>query len=185
MADGNILSRVHNNIVTAINEKTLLPKFILMVIDSNLFKRKPKQMAMAKLGEYTYYLMKTIHETIMSHRSLLSMKSKKFKYPTVLWIIPPSHMSFNDNDQRENLAYHIAKSALRFNEMRYIKLKHWSENDPSLAARSTNGYRYTGKDLARYWHAVDKAVEYWDSTKSQMNRRPKMKWTSKRSSKKH
>ena len=92
-----------------------------------------------------HYLIKMIHRVLMSHKEVLPNKCTKFKYPTVLWIIPPGHQSFNDNHKRAKFAAAIEKSVMQFNEMRFACMKLWQFNNAELAVETPTGYHFTEK----------------------------------------
>ena len=110
------------------------------------------------------YLIKMIHRVLMSHKEVLPNKCTKFKYPTVLRIIPPGHQSFNDNHKRAKFAAAIEKSVMQFNEMRFACMKLWQFNDAELAVETPTGYCFTGKGLRCYWWAIDEAIQFWDKS---------------------
>ena len=111
-----------------------------------------------------FHIMDMLHEFILSHKKKLPAKARKYKYPSVIWIIPPVHCNFSDFRKRQNFAVSLQDAAMQFNEMRYLQLKTWDQEDMKLIDRNnTGGYRFTSRGLLRYWSAVDNAVEFWDS----------------------
>ena len=160
---GNILNRVYNNMIRAIGEHHLMPKLIVMIIDSDVSKNihGPAKYTEKMIELNIKHMITDIHDLIMEHKRKMPSKALKYKYPTVLWITPPSHDNFIDNSSR-NLTKEVIQSAvMQYNEMRFMNLKHWSPSDESLVTETYTGYRFTGKGLGKYWSAVDKAILQW------------------------
>ena len=130
--DGNVLNRIHNNVVRAMEKHVLFPKSIPVILDSDLIKSLDDQDIARVVGIGIDYLVKTLHHTIATYRDLLPAKSRRFKYPTVLWITPPCHVNFTDNVKRQHLSGAIENAALQYNEMRFLKLRNWSYHDTSF-----------------------------------------------------
>ena len=164
--DGNILARIHNNVVRAINEEILFPKAILMVLDGDIVKYAPlnKEGAETFLGKIVNNMVESLHELMNDHKGMMSDKAKKYKYLSFLWMVPPEHRNFNDNDSRASFAAALESSVMKFNEMRFLKLKTWEINDGNNVALTNKGYKFTARGLVKYWKAVDAALQYWEST---------------------
>ena len=133
------------------------------------------------LGICIEYLIKSIHRLLISHKNTLPAKAVRFKYPTILWVLPPGHSNFTDNATRSKLAATIEKSALLYNEMRFLKLWNWDNRDLALVEPTASGYRFTARGLMRYWSAIDAAVQSWDTGHALQqhhhpNRRNKYSW---------
>ena len=83
--EGTVLSRIYNNVVKAINQYVKLPKFIIIVIDSDISKNTkiPKGMGEGSeafqqaLSSNIEYLIKNIHDLIEKHKMALPIKSQK------------------------------------------------------------------------------------------------------------
>ena len=177
---GNILNKLYNNLVRAINEEIIFPKIILMVIDCDLHKRingSTNDVHMV-ITETIEYLFQQIHKLIMDCKTNLPEKATRFKYPTVLWVLPPDHANFNDNTKRNMVATVLQNEALKINEMRYIRLNLWSFTSNELVTETQTGYRFTSRGLARYWSSIDNAAIKWLEThgNGQMNNRRRPKW---------
>ena len=139
-----------------------------MIPDSDIIKSEPYQgFGLSHIYSiWAEYLIKTIHKLIMDHKSCMPARATRFKYPTILWILPPGHQNFKDNAKRAKFGQSLEKSVMLFNEMRFMKLKSWDFTDPSLVVQTSTGYRFTSKGLLCYWIAIDDVVKYWveDST---------------------
>ena len=161
---GNVLNRLFNSIVNRINENVLLPKFMVMVIDGDIIHDiKSEGFGITRvLSVAIDYLLKSIHRLIFAHKEILSQKSKKFNYLTIIWITPPTHRHFSDNSYRAKFVKHLEKAIFLYKEMKFLKLKSWDFEDNVLVVETTNSYRFTSKGLSRYWITVDSAIQFWD-----------------------
>ena len=123
--DGNTFSRIHNCFVQAINRYVIFPRIIMVALDCDITKNFTESAdiceKMIKAG--VEKMMKIIHELIIDHQKALPPRSKRFKYPTVLWLIPPTHMNFSDNDNRMALGSCLEEAVMQFNEMRFARLE--------------------------------------------------------------
>ena len=190
VGEGNVFSRIHNGIVKAIDRWTLLPKLIVIIIDSDATKNFSETgETLEKIAEFHIdALIESIHECIISHKAVLPEKSKKFKYPTVLWMVPPVHINFTDNKMRSWVARCIERSVMSHNEMRFARLHTWDPEDTSTVVASKSGYRFTGRGLHHYWAAVDNSIRFWNKTfVGSMSSKPANSTTNnqKKKSKKH
>ena len=119
---GNILNRIYNCIIRGINVQILLPKLIVIVPDSDMIKNiSYDAFGLSRIyGICADYIIKCIHHLITNHKSSLPAKCSRFKYPTVLWILPPGHQSFDDNHKRAKCAKALESAVMQFNEMRFV-----------------------------------------------------------------
>ena len=165
--DGDILGRIRNNLIKAINKETLFPKAIIMVPDNDISRNTDfDNFGVSKIfGENLNYLLNDIHHIILSHKDVLPLKAKKYRYPTVIWMVPPGHGVFSDNGKRQKFTKCLDTVAQLHNEMKVMKLKDWSFNDVNLVVQANNmgGYRFTSKGLTTYWRCADSALHFWES----------------------
>ena len=184
--EGNVLNRIFNNIVRGMNQQILLPKIILIVLDNDLMKNiKGKNRVTEKvINETIEYLISDIHQEIKDHRDQLPMKAQKFKYPTVLWMIPPCHANFTNNLRRQQLARALETTVMNHNEMCFMCTRLWDFNNLELVPSTTMGYKFSRRGLIQYWMAIDAAIKYWNSTHSEVRQykqtkkgHKKMKWS--------
>ena len=179
---GNVMNRLYNCVVRGINEQILLPKLIVIIPDSDMIKNITYD-AYGLSGIYGIcvdYIIKCIHHLITDHKSSLPVKCSRFKYPTILWILPPDIKVFDDNNKRAKCAKALEMSVMQFNEMRFARLKSWNYTEQGLAVSTPTGYRFAKKGLLHYWMAVDAALKFWVTTSNQIpNRIQKKKhaWT--------
>ena len=105
--DQNTISRIHNNLVGAIQEKILLPKFIVMVLNNDIISFIFHKNHELKRGSESAYervlkwLMCQFDRLIKTQKEYLPKKSKKQPLqPMFIWIAPPNHKNFKDNTER-------------------------------------------------------------------------------------
>ena len=88
--NGNIINRVRNAVVKLINDQWLLPKVILLILEGDILEEinhfKPG--ISGAIGRLLEWLANQLHRVITSHKERLPSKSRKYKYPTILWILP-------------------------------------------------------------------------------------------------
>ena len=171
--NSNIFSRLFNNIVSAIEDQIRFLKLIVMVTDSDIIKNVDTKKSDAESLFETLMrdFIAKLHKLMIDHKAILPQKALKYKYPTFLWILPPGHCNFNDNQRRQWYASAIEKNVMAFNEMRFMRLKSWDFNDTNLVMETPTGYRFTSQGLLRYWTAVNAAIQFWDKSmkKTQQN----------------
>ena len=166
-ASCNLLARMRNLMVNAINRYTLLPKYIVVILETDLADEcKYDDFGMSHvMGTSLKWLANEYHRIILAHKDKLPEKAKKFNYPQILWISPPRHALFNDNNKRKKFDSCLAGVAPLFPEMNVLRLKQkWEFNDGKLAVVNQKGeYRITSSGYNRYWEAIDNAIQYWDT----------------------
>ena len=168
-ARGNVLSRIHNTFVEAINNRILFPKIILVVLDNDMVKKVTGTRIITEkiINDSMKYLIQETHELITDVRKQLPQKAKKFKYPSVIWMTPPTHMNLTDNTKREQLSKSIETLVMRYNEMRFMRpISPWDFNTANLAPATASGYKFSGRGLVKYWQSINKAVQYWNTVHS-------------------
>ena len=80
LAKWNILSRIVDNFITAIQKHTLLPKAVVIVLDDDIMdnlNHYEKGISQA-VGIMLEWLAQELHEVITSHKKALPMKARKF-----------------------------------------------------------------------------------------------------------
>ena len=175
--EGDILGRIRNNFIKAINKEILLPKLIVVVMDNDVSRNIHfDNFRISKIfGENLNYMLNNVHRIILGHKDTLPARAKKYKYPTIMWITPPGHIVFSDNGPRQKFAKCVDTVAQLHNEMRVMKLKQWDFADKSLVVETNNmgGYRFTSHGLLKYWMSVDGAIQYWDTGAADWKKTPK------------
>ena len=93
------------------------------------------------LGEFLNQLltdlMKGIQEEISNHKKRLDPRSKKEKYPTILWTLNPLHSEFSKDWDRSKTKFNECLQNLvpTFSGMAILKLlQFWNAEDTNLLA---------------------------------------------------
>ena len=87
----------------------------------------------------------------------------------IVWIAPPLHDNFDDNQHCIQYGHELAKMAAFHQSMHTLRLKKgWDPHDGNAYLRD-NG-RYTAQGLVAYWEAVDNTIRFADTI---LFRRPK------------
>ena len=162
--DRHVLSRFRNLIVKAIEQEELLPKAILLILDDDLIRNvhyeEPDVDVTYK--KILQWLSKEFHRVILAYKDILSNKSRKYKYPAVIWIAPPQNVNFLNNNLRKDFAGALEKAANNFPEFWSLQLKKiWEFDNPNYYDEDTN--RYTAKGTKTYWEAIDSTFKFWDT----------------------
>ena len=95
----NVIGHVRNNYVKAINDHVLLPKFVILVLENDIIKaanhyRGGSDLVFQPLIDW---ITLEFHRSTTEHKERLPTKSRKFKYPQLLWLLPVLHKNFEDN----------------------------------------------------------------------------------------
>ena len=82
--------------------------------------------------------------------------------PIWVWIQPPTHVNFRNNNLRLQFGRALEKCATYFDRMHALKLvKHWESDNTSLFNKEDQ--KFTALGYQTYWMAVDKVVKYTDT----------------------
>ena len=156
----NILSRLRNSLIDAMNDRIILPKLIIIVPDYDIvreLKHERYGISMA-LGKILDHIVNEMKRLIEARKDQLGPKSKKFGYPHVLWIEPPLHKNFTKNDYRRKFNENLESILKLHTGVSYLKLKdRWDYKRDQLSV----GNKITGEGLNCYWEAIDGAIKYW------------------------
>ena len=162
----NILSRLRNGLVTALNEHAVLPKVIVMVPDDDIINQV-KDDPNTNLSFYYERLMSglcnLLNKSVDCYKDMIPLKAKRETIPHFLWIAPPQHCYFSeDNKSRREIfsnAVNVAVAAQK--NMTMLKLvKFWDMDNSNLFLKDQ--YRYTSEGLTLYWRGVDAAIRFWN-----------------------
>ena len=159
------MAGVFNLLKKAIEEKTLLPKAIAVILDDDMIKQT--KFSGKHLQDFyadsIKHLMEKFHREITAYKEHLPVKAKQDWLPHILWFVPPNHKYFNNNNKRNRFAHALQSAVEGYTEMACLELKKvWNEDDGALYLRPQA--RYTDQGLLKYWMAVDAAFKFWDKT---------------------
>ena len=162
--DINTISRFRNGFTGAIRDQVTLPKYLVVVPDNNIISYlKNKKIKSFKGTERVMkWLMTQMDRLITTQKERLPVKAKRPNEPTIIWISPPTHKNFKDNELREQFQNVLEQCCSHHNNTYTVKLiKDWSDDDELLFNRTDK--KFTAAGYKTYWNAVDKAVKYVDT----------------------
>ena len=160
----SILSRLVNCLVKAISENYLLPRIILFVIDNDILESVHfnKYGTSVLLGILMEWLFNQMYRAIKAYKEFLPKKALRQEYPQLIWIEPPLHKNFADNDRRKKFASALNITAKLYEECTVLQLrKIWETDNVNLYLGAQQ--RYTVEGYTKYWLAVDNMIKLWDT----------------------
>ena len=99
----------------------------------------------------------------MAYKEKLPKKSKHQHYHHILWITPPSHANFYNNQARALFARALEQGIKQYPEIACLSLKKvWNPKDNNFFLKHQS--HFLPEDLSAYWLSVDAAVKFWDRT---------------------
>ena len=162
--DQNTVSRFRNVLAQLIQDKVILPKFIVVVPDDDIIKYFGYNDHDMTKAYYSILnnIMAEHNKLLMTQKEFLPLKAKKFYYPQIIWIQAPIHKSFNNNNMRE-LFNHSLNEVVKFHDNTFVLdfKKIWDPENGSLYVQESN--RFTSQGLTTYWLAVDCTLRFADS----------------------
>ena len=168
----NVISRVRNNLVEAINLQTILPKYLIIVLENDLIKAANHYTDGFTdiMNSWISWLANKFHRIISAHKEKLPTKARKFKYPHIFWIPAVHHMSYSKstNHYRQCMNTCIHDETTRFREFTMLMLHSWDPRDFSLINKDGN---MTHRGKAQFWDAVDSMVQKFDQDQLNVQQR--------------
>ena len=159
--NNNVLGRLRNAIAQGINKQVLLPKAIIIIIENDLLNvfRHYKPGISHLCGRSIEWLGNQLHRMITSHKERLASKSRKFKYPTLLWVLLPTHNQWSEiNEARSKFNTCLKNTSSLFREMQTMDIADWDKEDPTLVTRG----KFNATGLTSFWKGLDRSFEIWD-----------------------
>ena len=175
----NILCRKRNSLVTALNKHSVLPKVITVVLDDDMINHVVDDDKVDLEFHYERLLIglcNLLNKTLDCYKDMLLLKAKRENVPHILWIAPPNHCYFSDDN---NMRWELFGKALgaavssqkNMTVLRMIKF--WDKDNTNLFLDQQ--YQYTSEGLSIYWRAVDSAIRFWNVALSRKIKKPKPK----------
>ena len=157
----NVLSRILNTFITAVNENPVLPKYIVFVLDDEVLS----SLEYENFGVSTMYgmmlewLVKNVNSTVQDIKQKLPNKAKREHFPQIYWTPALTHKRFFKGNVLQNKFNLRLESIVKlYPTMRVLKFKHtWCFEDDNLMHQNGT-LSATGKGA--YWAAVDQALKY-------------------------
>ena len=177
--DQNILRRIKNSLAAGLDKEVKLPKFIVMILDSDIFEfiDFDGYGISSMIGDMLESLIKDLIEMIDDHKSKLPTKCKKEDYPFFYWIALPHHKNFNNNI-RSKFNSTLDTIVKLYSEMRIALIKeHWDFDDDNLVSRNN----LTRRGTYQYWKAIDASLKFNIGKRSRILGKQNQKRTGKNS----
>ena len=166
----SVIGRIRNQFVKALSEEILLPRVVVILQDNDIInsvKPKAKKSQVSEIyGRITHWLADKLDKAVAEHVDYLPNKAIKEGYPTFLWIAPPQHRNFRDNQLRQKMTTSI-KSAIgmqKSHTMLTMK-KIWDYQDGSLYYHD----RFITEGFETFWKSIDSALNFWYTHLAQKN----------------
>ena len=157
-----VIGRLRDQLKKAIKEQKLLPKLIIVILDDNIITNmKSKGYGISEAyGCLIHWAAEKFNHVISSYKDKLPKRCKKEQYPNFVWMAPPQHKNFENNNLRGKFTKSL-KSTLGFQSkhMMLKLLKVWQYEDSSLV----NENRYTSNGYRDFWLSLDSAIEFWSN----------------------
>ena len=135
--------------VEAINAQALLPKYIIVILEADLIKvaNHHSDGISQMLSQWVDWVANEYHRIIVSHKEKLPTKSRKFKYPQILWIATVHHNYFSslENNNRKKFNTCLFSIAEMYREVSVLMLHTWDTRDSTLIADSNDSFTHRGK----------------------------------------
>ena len=155
----NMLVRIQNTFVSAINKAANLPKYIILIFDNDLIEyMNYLDSGMAQLlGVWVNWLISEFAAAVEKRNDQLPVRAKLM--PCIYWCLLPGHVNFYAlvNENRKKFNFCVESSVKGKADMRVIKIKdNWDFNDPNLVQNGS----FTEAGKYAYWEAVDAAFHF-------------------------
>ena len=155
-----MLNRLSNALAKAVSNHGKLPKFIVVVLDTDLveFIGYDGPWIASLLGELTEWLVKSFGSIVKNQIDKLPDRAKKSGYPQFYWVALPHHGHFVDNFTRTIIINCLEAVFKLYPDFRVIRMKEiWDYDNKDLV--DVNGY-ITTAGYYTYWRSVDAAIKY-------------------------
>ena len=156
----NMLSRIENGLIKALNDNIKLPKYIIIVLDDDIIEHLGYKSygVLEMFGDWINYLIKSFKKAVHDRKSKLPRGAIRFEYPMFYWAEIPMHSTFSNNEAREKFNFTLATAVKLVPTMRVIKLKNiWDFQDMRVASPSGILSTY---GVTAYWNAIDNAFKF-------------------------
>ena len=165
------MSRLHNALVTAFNNKRILPKFIVFILEKDIMNQikitKEDQDNNINLGKIyeriSKFFVNQAERTISTFKECLPKKAIRDKYPHTIWIAPVEHVNFqDDNIDRQLFSKKLENEVKLHCDMSYLTFRQvWDRQDRKLCL--PRSHKFSAEGLSTYWTAIDRTIKYCDT----------------------
>ena len=99
-ANQNVISRILNTFISAINDEKVLPKYVVFVLDDEIIQfLKYKSYGVSTMyGTLLEWLVKNVDDAIQTAKKNLPSKAVNEHYPQLYWVAAFQHKNFKDSN---------------------------------------------------------------------------------------
>ena len=181
----NCIGRIRNSLVNLINQKNLIPKWVLVVVEDDIINTKGYEQNRASVffGKVLEHLMKEFNQIIDEFKSMIPTKAKKHDWPYFLWIVPTIHRHYFNLEEREKFNKCLTTVEALHDNVICLELEQlWNPTDRRIFLHDTQKFSSDGYNT--FWKAVDKTLKFADtSVIRHSNKKMKDVFTDKRAEK--
>ena len=158
--DANMISRIRNVLVSALNKQESLPKLIIFALDDDIIKFVDfeKYGASLALGKIMDALVESVNDVIKQRKEQLPKKALKDTH--FIWMGAPIHQAFSDAENSLRVKLNTAMESIikQFSNMSFLQVrKGWMVDNHRMM--KNNSYTVEGSKI--YWRAIDSAAKFW------------------------
>ena len=163
--DNSTVSRLRNLFPVALGSYASLPKLLVIVPDDDviMYIRSRRWKMRPTIKSVVVWLMSEYDKMILAYKDYLPTKAVRTTQPYIIWIEPPVHVNFTNNEERQWFTEILRDTSKKYTNVLSLGLKKvWDPEDNSLYLYKES--RFTAAGLNAYWEAVDRTVCYADTT---------------------
>ena len=163
--DPNMLSRIRNTVVTALNENSTTPKILVFCLENDLMRFIAHENfgLTIETGMLLQWLITEVNRVILSRLDQLPKKAKRPGQPHVIWMALPLHSEFADNESRRKFNKCLEAIIPLYENMSVLAPKKgWDAVDKLICSKN----KISAVGMKIYWKAIDAAVQFWDQRKN-------------------
>ena len=151
-----------NTFAEALSKEKHLPKAVVVVPEDNLIQYEALDEYGVSLtyGHLLHYIFSEFNRLLRIKIEMLPKKARRNVH--IIWIHPPFHCYFKDNNLRHKFSKALDTMAAMYPNNWSLQLKKvWNTEDPNLYIRDAK--RYTATGLMTYYLAIDRTVRFWNT----------------------
>ena len=162
----NMLSRLVNSLITAVNSRVKLPKVMVILLQQDFIEALQYDdshvtISASLYGTWIEWLAEQIMNIINDANQRLPVKAQRPpEEPIIYWSATPSHKNFSFQLRAQIAKFNnCLESVMKLHKsMRLIKIKEgWDTEDSNLV--TTQG-RVTHQGIDQIWEALDSSVKF-------------------------
>ena len=158
--DTNLISRIRNVLVSALNKHSKLPKLVVIVLDNDMIKfvDHEKYGASIALGKIMDVVVESLDSVIKTRKDQIAKNAYRDQEPHFIWMGAPIHQDFNDNSLRVKFNTCMESIIKQFKNMSFLMPRKGWEIDNHKIVKNES---FTVDGSKMYWKAVECAIKFW------------------------